>query len=144
MKDVAIDARAACRVALRGNVSYNSKPVGVYGKIVPSDVEMPYIYFPDQTTSNASSKDCFSNDHTLNVEIVHSTLDGDEEWATDEIANQVKGILARLHQIDYPTWGSSFHFVEVTFVSDQELKHFVKEKWVFRKILVFNLLMDEA
>lgn len=144
MKEVAIDVRSAYRSSLVNNISHDGSIVPVYGKIVLPDAPMPYIYFPDQETSNASSKDQFSNEHYINIEIVYSSQDGDGDWISDAISMQIKSILAVLDQIDYPSWGSNFHFVEVEFESDRELKHFVKDHWVFRKILVFRNIIDEV
>ena len=143
MREVSVAVRTAYRTALKNNITYNSKVVPVYGKIVPVDAKFPYIYFANQASQNDSSKDEFANQHTINVEIVHGTMDGSDESATEDISNQVKQILGVLDQSDYPTIISPFWFVEITFDVDTELIQRTETHWVFRKILTFNNIIDQ-
>ena len=143
MKEVSIAVRAAYRTALKNNITYNGGIVPVYGKIVPDDASFPHIYFANQSSDNASSKDEFANEHTINIEIVHRSIDGEEEWVTEEISNDVKEIIAVMDQSDYPAINGDFHFVEVTFENDTELIQRTDTHWVFRKILTFHNIIDQ-
>lgn len=143
MKEVSIAVRTAYRTALKNNVLYNSVVVPVHGKVVPDDSSFPYIYFANQSSDNASSKDEFANEHIINVEIVHRSMNGSDEWVTEELSNQVKEILARLEQSQYPVINSDFWFVEVTFENDNELTQRTDTHWIFRKILTFHNIIDQ-
>lgn len=144
MMEVSRAVRDAYVNKLKGSITYDSKVVPVFGKVVPPNATFPYIYVSTQQSSNASSKSCFSNNHVISIEIVSRSMDGNNEWETDVLSSEVKFRIATMHQIDYPAIDSDFWFVQVEFSNDTELVQRTETDWIFRKIITFNNIVDQT
>lgn len=142
MKEVSNALRIGYISKLNGNVILSGSPVPVYGRVVPASLEPPYIYFPSQSQSDASPKDRFMSENTVNIEAVVKSIDGGNFHELESICNQVKQLVCSFDAKDWPQ-ASGFGTVNSWFVDDNEITDWVDGKWVFRKVMRFENTVEQ-
>lgn len=143
MKDVSLSVRTAYIAKLKGFVKYNGVSVEIYGKRVPDNAKLPYIYFPNQNSSNDSSKTCFCTNHTVNVEVVWRSDTGMEQNILEDLSNQIMTLIATMKVEDNPQ-PVGFINVGTSFDSSNELIDYDGTFTYLRKILIFNNIIYEG
>lgn len=143
MKDVTSSVRTAYIAKLNGNVLYNAVPVKVYGRRVPTNATIPYIYIPSQSSINDSTKTCFTTNHNVDVEVVWRSETGMEQNILDDLSNQVQVILAPKLVPDCPQ-PVGFVNVGTKFERSTELTDYDGTYTYLRKILTFSNIIYEG
>src|SRR5690606_27506553 len=132
---VALPVRTAVIGRLRGALNYDGVEVPVFGRIVPEQVEYPFVYLPTQLSVDNSCKTAFGYDHTLNVEVVYRRSDGSGSDAVDIISGQVKELLLPFHQIDEIDLGPELSLRSSVLVDENDLIERTDTFWYFRRII---------
>lgn len=145
MIDVSLPIRTAVIGRLRGNIVYDGVSVSVFGRVVPEEVEYPFIYLPNQLTLQDSSKTNFGYNHTLNIECVYRRSDGSGNDAVDIISGQVLELLLPFQQsneIDISDAGLTV--VKSILVDETDLVERTDTFYYFRKIIRIEFSIREG
>lgn len=141
MKTVDYKVRVGIVNKLRGNVMLNGSAIPVRSRVVTSSTPGTYIYMPRQSSDNGSSKQYFSTDHSIDIEIVHRSVDGAYSTEIDSLTNQVLEILAQKDMIDMPDIDG---LVDFEYVRSTQLNDYGATYTILRNILTFELIIDEG
>lgn len=143
MKDVTGAIRTAVVSKLRNNITLDGSAVKIYARVAPVGNSGNYIYIPRQSSTNDSSKQYFSTEHSMDIEVVHRSEDGTYVNPLEVMVNQVMQILDVKFQKDMPQ-PIGFGLVDFVFVRRNELIDYDGTYTIMRVVLTFEAIIDEG
>ncbi|WP_343321416.1 hypothetical protein [Sphingobacterium multivorum] len=141
MKNKNAEIRTATLSKLLGKIKLGGVALKGYAKIPPVSNSGTYYYIPTQRRDNASSKQYFSTDNTLHVEIVYRSVDGTDFNVLDDLEDQVLQILVVKNMVEMP---QIIGLVDFDYTGSEDLTDHDGTYTILRRILMFDVSVDEG
>jgi hypothetical protein len=141
MKDTGTVVATAFVTALDGNLTYDGGNVPVYAEINPNK-ENYYCILSTQTEEADNNKKSFNTECTILVDVVARET-GVSYDSANNIAGQVKNIICPTRGSSIVSGDNSFQFVNVKFLSSNQLMIPNGNENLMRRLLRFQLTVLE-
>jgi hypothetical protein len=141
MKNKNAEIRTVTLSKLLGKIKIGTTVLKGYAKFPAVSNTGTYYYIPTQSRDNASSKQYFSSDNTLHIEIVYRSVDGTDFNVLDDIEDQVMQILVVKNMVDMPQIEG---IVDFDYLGSEDLTDHDGTYVILRRVLRFEVSVDEG
>jgi hypothetical protein len=93
VKEVAHHIRKAYFDLLDGNIEYMGNPVNIYDELHEDGDEDYYVILSTQDDSDESTKQCFTTEHQITIDIVTRFLTSARKFPSENISDQILGFV---------------------------------------------------